>query len=195
MRALLAQLDGTVWLIANLLYGSGLRLMEALRLRIKDLVMARGEIIVREAKGGKDRVTVSPAPVVPPLRAHLAKLRDRFERQRRLGEPGVTMPAALVQKYPHSACEWGWQYVFPATSLCQDAYSGRPVRHHQHEKTVQRAVQLAVRKAGICQPASCHTFRHSSGSRIIPATDGRCAYLPEDRAIGGCIDGGIIRGL
>ena len=169
MRALLAQLDGTVWLIANLLYGSGLRLMEALRLRIKDLVMARGEIIVREAKGGKDRVTVSPASVVPPLRAHLAKLRDRFERQRRLGEPGVTMPAALVQKYPHSACEWGWQYVFPATSLCQDAYSGRPVRHHQHEKTVQRAVQLAVRKAGICQPASCHTFRHCFATHLLEA--------------------------
>ncbi len=167
VRALLAQLDGSNWLIANLLYGSGLRLMEAVRLRVKDLVIERGEIVVRDAKGAKDRVTVLPGSIVAPLRAHLSKLRVRFDRQRRLGEPGVSLPAALVRKYPGAPTEWGWQYVFPSSSLCQDAYTGLPIRHHQHEKSVQRAVQLAVRKAGVLQPASCHTFRHCFATHLL----------------------------
>jgi integron integrase len=169
VRSLLAQLDGTSWLIANLLYASGLRLMEAVRLRIKDLVIERGEVIVRDAKGGKDRVTVLPSMIIAPLRAHLAKLHVRFEQQRKLGEPGVTLPTAFARKYPNAAVQWGWQYVFPADSLCQDAYTGRPARHHQHEKTVQRAVQLAVHKAGILQPASCHTFRHCFATHLLEA--------------------------
>jgi integron integrase len=187
VRSLLTQLDGTSWLIANLLYGSGLRLMEAMRLRVKDLNLQRNEIIVRDAKGSKDRVTVLPATVVVPLRGHLTKLLARFAHQRSRGEPGVSLPTALARKYPDAATEWRWQWVFPASTLCNDAYTGRPVRHHQHEKSVQRAVQIAVRKAGILQPASCHTFRHSSGSRIIPATDERRAYFPEDLAIWGAL--------
>jgi integron integrase len=167
VRSLLAQLDGTSWLIANLLYGSGLRLMEAMRLRVKDLVIERGELIVRDAKGGKDRLTVLPETIVVSLREHLAKLRVRFEQQRKLGEPGVSLPTALARKYPDSATHWGWQYVFPANSLCRDAYTGLPTRHHQHEKTVQRAVQIAVRKAGILQPASCHTFRHCFATHLL----------------------------
>jgi integron integrase len=167
VRSLLAQLDGTSWLIANLLYGSGLRLMEAMRLRVKDLDLQRNEIIVRDAKGGKDRVTVLPATVVVPLRGHLAKLHARFAHQRNLGEPGVSLPAALARKYPNSATEWRWQWVFPANTLCNDAYTGRPVRHHQHEKSVQRAVQIAARKAGILQPASCHTFRHCFATHLL----------------------------
>src|SRR5580658_8406704 len=154
VRAVLAQLDGTCWLIASLLYGGGLRLMEAHRLRVKDLVIERCEIMVRDAKGGRDRVTVLPASVVIPLREHLARLFDRFDRQRKLREPGVTLPAALARKYPNAATEWGWQWVFPANSLCRDAYTGRPARHHQHEKILQRAVQTAVHKAKIVQPAS-----------------------------------------
>jgi hypothetical protein len=118
------------------------------RLRVKDLVISRGEVIVRDAKGGKDRVTVLPAAVVAPLREHLAKLFVRCERQRKLGEPGVSLPAALARKYPSAATEWGWQWPFPGNSLCVDVYTGLPTRHHQHEKIVQRAVQTAVRKAG-----------------------------------------------
>ena len=105
--AVLAQLDGTCGLMASLLYGSGLRLMEVHRLRVKDVVIERGEIIVRDAKGGKDRVTVLPAAVVPPLREHLAKLFTRFEHQRRLNEPGVWLPTAIARKYPNAAASWG----------------------------------------------------------------------------------------
>jgi integron integrase len=169
VHSLLAQLDGTSWLIANLLYGSGLRLMEALRLRVKDLVIERGEIIVRDAKGGKDRVTVLPATISAPIREHLSKLFTRFQRQRKLGEPGVSLPTALARKYPNAATEWGWQWVFPANTLCRDVYTGQPTRHHQHEKIVQRAVHAAVRKAGILQPASCHTFRHCFATHLLEA--------------------------
>jgi integron integrase len=167
VRSVLAQLDGTAWLYANLLYGSGLRLMEGLRLRVKDLVVERGEIIVRDAKGGKDRVTVLPASILDPLRIHLAKLHLRFKQQRRGGEPGVSLPMALARKFPNYSTQWGWQYVFPSDSLCKDVYTGQPVRHHIHEKSMQRAVQSAVHKAGITQPASCHTFRHCFATHLL----------------------------
>jgi integron integrase len=167
VRSVLAQLDGAPWLFANLLYGSGLRLMEALRLRVKDLVIERGEIIVRDAKGGKDRVTVLPTTVVDPLRVHLAKLHVRFEQQRRAGEPGVSLPTALARKFPTLSRQWGWQYVFPSSSLCKDVYTGHSIRHHMHEKAMQRAVQLAVQRAGILQPASCHTFRHCFATHLL----------------------------
>jgi integron integrase len=169
VRAVLSHLDGTSWLIANLLYGSGLRLMEAHRLRVKDIVIERCEIIVRGAKGDKDRVTVLPGKLVAPLREHLAKMFARFERQRRLREPGAAMPTALVRKYHNASIQWGWQWVFPAGSPCRDPYTRRQVRHHQHEKIVQRAVQAAVRKAGILQPASCHTFRHCFATHLLEA--------------------------
>jgi integron integrase len=169
VRAVLAQLDGTCWLIANLLYGSGLRLMEAHRLRIKDLVLERGELIVRDAKGGRDRVTVLPAAVIVPLREHLAKLFARFENERRQRAPGVTLPAALARKYPNAATQWGWQWLFPASSLCKDPYTGGFTRYHQHEKIVQRAVQTAVHRAKILQPASCHTFRHCFATHLLEA--------------------------
>lgn len=169
VRSVLAQLDGAPWLIANLLYGSGLRLMEAHRLRVKDLNLERGEVIVRDAKGGRDRVTVLPAALVAPLRAHLEKLFDRFRRQRRLREPGVSLPGALARKFPSASTQWGWQWLFPARSLCSDAYTREPVRHHQHEKIVQRAVQAAVHRAGILQPASCHTFRHCFATHLLEA--------------------------
>lgn len=167
--AVLAQLEGSVWLVANLLYGSGLRLMEALRLRIKDLILERQEIIVRDAKGAKDRVTVLPASILNPLEVHLTKLRLRFNRERASGGPGVSLPHALARKFPKYATQWGWQYVFAASSLCADPYSGHLVRHHVHEKSVQRAVQVAVGKAGLTQPASCHTFRHCFATHLLEA--------------------------
>jgi integron integrase len=169
IRSVLAELEGTSWLIVSFLYGSGLRLMEAHRLRVKDLVVERGEVIVRDAKGGKDRVTVLPEAIAPPLREHLGRLFDRFQRQRKLKEPGVSLPTAFARKYPNASTHWGWQWVFPADSLCDDPYTGKPTRHHQHEKIVQRAVQSAVRKAGILQPASCHTFRHCFATHLLEA--------------------------
>jgi integron integrase len=169
VRAVLAQLEGTPWLVANLLYGSGLRLMESLRLRVKDVVLDRCELIVRESKGGKDRVTVLPAAIIDALQARLRKLHVRFEQQRAAGAPGVSLPAALMRKFPNASTQWGWQYLFPADSYCEDPYSGRPIRHHLHEKVIQRAVQAAVRSAGILQPASCHTFRHCFATHLLEA--------------------------
>jgi integron integrase len=167
VRSLLARLDGTPWLIASLLYGSGLRLMEGMRLRVKDLALERGELIVREGKGGKDRVTMLPAALVTPVRAHLARLRAWFEEERRRGQPGVSLPYALARKYPQAGMQWGWQYLFPAPTVCRDPYLGSLVRHHLYPKRVQRAVQEAVRRAGLAQPASCHTLRHSFATHLL----------------------------
>lgn len=167
VRSVLAGLQGTALLVAQLLYGSGLRVTEALRLRVKDLALERGELIVRDGKGGKDRVTVLPVAVALPLRAHLARLRGWFEEQRRRGEPGVSVPMALAAKYPGVGTQWGWQYVFPSTSLCRDPYSGRAIRHHLHEKTIQRAMRAAIRAAGITQPASPHTLRHCFATHLL----------------------------
>jgi integron integrase len=167
VRAVLAELDGVPWLVASLLYGGGLRLTEALRLRVNDLHLDCGEIVVRGGKGAKDRVTVLPAVLVSPFRAHLAKLNARFGRERRRGAPGASLPLTLSHKYPARAQQWGWQYLCPADSLCTDPYSGGAVRHHVHERVIQRAVKTAVHKAGIAQPASCHTFRHCFATHLL----------------------------
>jgi integron integrase len=167
VRAVLAQLEGVSWLIASLLYGGGLRLSEALRLRVNDLHLECGEVVVRGGKGGKDRMTVVPAALIDPLRLHLTRLNTRFERDRKRGAPGVSLPTAVSHKYPSRAMLWGWHYIFPADSLCLDPYSGKVIRHHIHERVVQRAVQAAVRKAGISQPATCHTFRHCFATHLL----------------------------
>lgn len=167
VHAILAHLEGTPWLVASLLYGSGLRLMEALRLRVKDLALERGELIVREAKGRKDRVTMFPAALETPLRAHLARLRSWYEEERRRQRPGVSLPTAVARKYPAAAAQWGWQYLFPAAGVCRDPYTRQVVRHHVHEKGIQRAVQAAVLSAGLSQPASCHTLRHCFATHLL----------------------------
>jgi integron integrase len=167
VRALLAQLHGTPWLVAGLLYGSGLRLLEAMRLRVKDLALERGEVIVRAGKGGKDRVTMLPAALGNSLSAHLDRLRAWYEEERRRARPGVSLPFALARKYPEAGTRWGWQYLFPASGLCRDPYTGLPVRHHLNEKIIQRAVQGAVHKAELTQPASCHTLRHCFATHLL----------------------------
>jgi integron integrase len=167
VRALLAQLEGTPWLVANLLYGSGLRLVEALRLRVKDLLLDRGELIVREGKGVKDRVTMVPGSLDTALRAHLGKLHAWYDEERRGARPGVSLPFGLTRKFPQAGTRWGWQYLFPAAALSRDPYTGLRVRHHVHEKAIQRAVQGAVHRAGLTQPASCHTLRHCFATHLL----------------------------
>jgi integron integrase len=169
VRALLAQLKGLHWLIASLLYGAGLRLMEAVRLRVKDIDFARREIVVRDGKGGKDRVTVLPAKLVEPLRQQLARARELHSSDCLAGYGEVYVPFALARKYPRAPREWGWQYVFPATVLSEDPRSGRMRRHHFDEQAVQRAVKEAVRRAGIVKPASPHTLRHSFATHLLQA--------------------------
>jgi integron integrase len=169
VRALLAGLSGVHWLLASLLYGAGLRLMEAVRLRVKDVDFARREIVVRDGKGGKDRVTVLPARLIEPLRQQLAKARELHELDRLAGYGEVYLPFALDRKYPRAAREWAWQYVFPATVLSEDPRSGKLRRHHFDEQAVQRAVKNAVRRAGIVKPASPHTLRHSFATHLLQA--------------------------
>jgi integron integrase len=167
VHALLSQLQETAWLVASLLYGGGLRLMEALRLRVKDIAIERGELIVREAKGGKDRVTTLPKALEAAMRTHLGRLHVWFEEERRRGRPGVSLPFALARKYPQASTQWGWQFLFPSSELCVDRELKISVRHHMHEKSIQRAVQRAVRRAGISKPASCHTLRHCFATHLL----------------------------
>lgn len=163
----LARLSGTEWLVASMLYGSGMRLGECLQLRVKDLDLARREILIRDAKGQKDRVTMLPQALLPHVRAHLEQVRLQFDRRRAAGEPGVWLPHALRRKYPAAATSWPWHWVFPAASLCADAYTRELVRSHLYPQNVQRAVKYAIRAAGIEKPASCHTFRHCFATHLL----------------------------
>jgi integron integrase len=164
--AVLRELTGVPWLVSMLLYGSGLRLMEALQLRIKDVDLARGEIRVRETKGGRQRVTVLPQAVREPLRAHLGAVRRLHDADVRAGAGQVELPGALAAKYPMAAREWAWQWVFPARRRYVAAGGGLR-RHHVHESVIQRAVKAAVRRAGIAKRATCHTFRHSFATHLL----------------------------
>ena len=167
VRALMAQLEGTMWLMAMLTYGSGLRLLECLRLRVKDVDFHYKQLVVRDAKGQKDRVTMLPNSLIDPLRTHLARVRGLHETDLREGFGRVYLPGALAAKYPSADREWGWQYVFPSSRRSIDPRSGSDQRHHAHEDALQRAVKQAIRKANIVKPGSVHTLRHSFATHLL----------------------------
>jgi integron integrase len=167
VTALLDQIDGVPALMARLLYGSGLRLMECCQLRVKDVDFDYRQITVRDGKGAKDRVTMLPASMVEPLKAHLPSVRALHERDLADGFGAVYLPNVLERKYPNANREWGWQYVFPASHRSMDPRSGVTRRHHVDPSVLQRAVRRAVRSAGLAKPATCHTFRHSFATHLL----------------------------
>jgi integron integrase len=167
IRSILGCLEGSDWVMAMLLYGAGLRLMECLRLRVKDIDLNSNQIVVRAGKGDKDRHTVLPAAVKEPLAKHFDVIRRLHQRDLDHGLGRVTLPNALERKYPNAGKEWGWQWVFPATSYFADKVTGERRRHHLHESVLQKAVKEAVRKSGVSKPASPHTFRHSFATHLL----------------------------
>ena len=166
-KRLFRHLDGNQWLPVCLLYGSGLRLMERLRLRVKDLDFDHRAIVVRCGKGGKDRVVTLPDVLVVPLQRHLESVRNLHDKDLRDGFGAVHLPHALARKYPNAARSWAWQYVFPAAKRSTDPRSGVVRRHHLDDSCLQKAVKLAVLRAGIHKPASCHTLRHSFATHLL----------------------------
>ncbi len=168
-RQVIEGMSGVYQLMAKLLYGSGLRLMECVRLRVKDIDFERREIVVRDAKGGHERVTMLSASLVAPLQEHLKRVKLLHTQDLAAGYGQVYLPYALDRKYPNANKEWGWQYVFPSDRLSPDPHSGLTRRHHVDESNLQRAVKDAVRLARLAKPASCHTFRHSFATHLLEA--------------------------
>ncbi len=167
VQAILSRLSGTHWLIASLLYGTGMRIMECMRLRVKDVDFKRREILIRDGKGFKDRVTMLPVSLAASLEAHLVKVRELHEKDLQQGYGAVYMPNALERKYPNAAKDWGWQYVFPSARLSVDPRSDETRRHHVQDQAVQRAIKQAVRDAGLTKPATPHTLRHSFATHLL----------------------------
>ena len=167
VQAILTRLDGTPHLMASLLYGSGLRLMECLRLRVKDIELEMHQITIRDGKGQKDRVTMLPRATRDPLQRQLERAEALFGDDLAAGTANVFLPDALGRKYPNASREWGWQWVFPAKTLSTDPRSGEVRRHHLGEESLQRAVKAAIGKAGIAKHGSCHTLRHSFATHLI----------------------------
>lgn len=165
--AVLGELRGVYWIVGVLLYGCGLRLLEALRLRVQDIDFDRRVLMVRGGKGDKDRITVLPISVIDPLRAHLVFVKRQHERDIVNGLGSVFLPGALAKKYPAAAREWKWQYIFPASTISVDPLSKERSRHHIHETAMQKAMRQAVIRAGITKKASCHTLRHSFATHLI----------------------------
>ena len=167
VKSVMVHLDGIYWIMAYLLYGAGLRLMECVRLRIKDIDFENNQITIREGKGQKDRVTMLPEIVKDPLCQHIAKVKTLHEQDLAQGFGEVYLPYALERKYPRANKEWGWQYVFPSKKRSVDPRSGKIRRHHIDEKSLQRAVKKAIILAKVNKPASCHTFRHSFATHLL----------------------------
>ena len=166
-RRVIALLGGTPQLVVKLLYGSGLRLMEALRLRVKDVDFQMLQVTVRGGKGDKDRVTPLATSLAEPLREHLEKVRARFEHDRQAAVSGVWLPFALERKYPNAGTQWNWQWVFPSQSLSVDPRSGLRRRHHLDPGTIDKALRAARGRAGIAKRVTSHTFRHSFATHLL----------------------------
>jgi len=169
VQKVLALLTGEHLLMARLLYGSGLRLMECLRLRIKDVDFELRQITVRDGKGGQDRVTMLPQAIVPALQEHLIHVRALHQQDLKNGYGCVYLPDALARKYPNACTEWGWQYVFPSDRISKDPRGGALRRHHVHESSLQKAIRAAAQAAGMVKPVSPHTFRHSFATHLLEA--------------------------
>jgi len=177
VQAVLRRLRGAPQMMAWLMYGAGLRLLECCRLRVKDVDFARGEIAVRDGKGRKDRRTVLPARLDESLQAHLERVHRWHQADLAGGAGSVALPDALSRKYVEASREWAWQWVFPAARLHSDDATGERRRHHVHESVVQREFATAVRAAGLIKPATCHTLRHYAGCRIMPGSGFEHALL------------------
>jgi integron integrase len=167
VRAVLAELDGDAWLMASLMYGAGLRLMECLRLRIQDVAFARAELTVRDGKGGSDRSTMLPAAVVPSLSLQITRAKAMHRRDLDDGWGRIALPEALERKYPTAPTDWRWQWVFPQQKRWTNRRTGEQGRHHVHPTSVQRAMREAVQRAGIDKHATCHTLRHSFATHLL----------------------------
>ena len=167
VRAVIRELSGVYRLVVQLLYGCGFRQIECLRLRVKDIEFTQRQIIVRHAKGMKGRVTMLPDLLVAPLQEHLQGVKRLHNQDLQRGQGAVDLPFALAKKYPNACREWSWQYVFPSERLSKNPRTGRWQRYHLHETGLQKAVKQAVRRAGIHQRVSCHTFRHSFATHLL----------------------------